>query len=276
MKILADEGIVYVAMGTQFINEANLSAATVKKFHPQIPIAIFCDLPDKVDRKLIRHVIQIKSPQGKLQVKKSSIRQLVSTPFETTLFLDTDTLALAPFAEVFDLAGKFDLAAAHAPWRMMTPSDDCPDCFPELNTGVILYNRTDAVIDLLENWERIYLETSERKGKAQQDQPSFREAVWSSNVRFFVLPPEYNLRAPFASFAGGNAKVKILHGRNFDVPEVSELLNRQKAPRAFPPVKKLVQQNRRKKAARRTTEKSAVSKRKSAGNGSPRSSADVQ
>jgi len=39
------EGIIYVAMGERFVEEASLSAATARRHMPSLPITIFTDAP---------------------------------------------------------------------------------------------------------------------------------------------------------------------------------------------------------------------------------------
>jgi hypothetical protein len=75
--------------------------------------------------------------------------------------LDTDTYCLHAFPEVFDLLDRFDLAAAHEAGGIATRWVDArrssgrptmPECFPELNTGVIAFRRGANVLKLLERW----------------------------------------------------------------------------------------------------------------------------
>jgi hypothetical protein len=65
------------------------------------------------------------------------------------------------------------------------------------------------------------------------DQPAFREALYASDLRFAVLTPEYNLRACFAYFLGGNVEVKIIHARDHCLDEAIATL--RAAPKALLP-----------------------------------------
>jgi hypothetical protein len=53
----------------------------------------------------------------------------------------------------------------------------------------------------------------------EYDQPAFREALYTSDLRFAVLTPEYNLRACFPYFLGGNVEVKLIHARGHCLDE---------------------------------------------------------
>ena len=64
-----------------------------------------------------------------------------------------------------------------------------PYAFPQFNTGVVLYRRSDVVARLLSDWAQLFGEA-----KATRDQPILRDLLWESDIRFYVLPPEFNLR----------------------------------------------------------------------------------
>lgn len=63
------------------------------------------------------------------------------------------------------------------------------------------------------------------------DQPSFREAVFNSELKIATLTPEYNCRFIIPTFISG--KVKILHGRCDDLSLVAKKTNYKTMPRFF-------------------------------------------
>ena len=212
-------GIVYIATGlTRFLAEAAVSAESVKRHMPDVPIQLFTDaekVPSDFDR------IERVPHEPARRYDKASC--LLHTPFERTVFLDTDTYLTHPIGEVFDLLDRFDIAAAHAPARRshsFAPDgkwiiDGVPDAMAEINTGVVAFRRGPATTAFLERWRDLYTEDIARMaGKSPPDQPSFCKAVYESEVRCCVLPPEYNCRFMFpGSFSG---PVKVLHGRPKD------------------------------------------------------------
>lgn len=205
-----DFGILYIATGTKYIQEAIASAKSVRQVMSDIPLAIYLDDPDQLPKKLFDFVYQINNPQFSYIDK---VVLLQKTPFKQTLFLDTDTLVIDRIDELKTLLSKFDLACTHAPVRSSHNMSMCPDAFAELNTGVILYRQSDAVNHLFQSWTRIYQEQLESDRPPLHDQPAFRQAIFESDINLYILPPEYNLRTVMPMFIGGNAKVKILHGR---------------------------------------------------------------
>jgi hypothetical protein len=65
------------------------------------------------------------------------------------------------------------------------------------------------------------------------DQATFRVALYQSEVRFTVLPPEYNCRFVFPAYVQG--PVRILHGRGPDLEGVERQINEVSGPRVFVP-----------------------------------------
>ena len=64
-----------------------------------------------------------------------------------------------------------------------------PYAFPQMNAGVMLYRRSAAMLAFLREWQRRY----DAAGKLR-DQPTLRDLLWAGDLRFYVLPPEFNLR----------------------------------------------------------------------------------
>jgi hypothetical protein len=104
-------GIIYIAFGSKFIDEAVNSARTAKMFSPQIQITLFADFnpQDECFDKFIPI-----SPGH----KRCKVDYIDQTPYRDTIYLDTDT-----------------------------------------------------------------------------NQPSFRVALWNSDLRIHTLPPEFNVRS---------------------------------------------------------------------------------
>ncbi|HEV7806286.1 MAG TPA: hypothetical protein VGO80_10725 [Solirubrobacteraceae bacterium] len=206
---MPDTGILYVATGERHQEETRRSASSFKVTMPDVPVAIFTDDPPAARAAGCFDIVRELSDCRHSYVDK--LRPLVDSPFERTLFLDTDTYSAAPCYEVFDLLDRFDLAIAHAPLRAHFHHPlSCPISFPELNTGVIAYRNTRAFRALVANWIEIFASQPD----LEYDQPAFREALYVSDLRFAVLTSEYNLRACFPYFLGGNVEVKIIHARD--------------------------------------------------------------
>ena len=209
-----DFGVLYVATGEKYRKEVLRSVSSLKEIMPDIKTALFVDDPSGIPVDFFDYIRVIADPTYSVFDK---IDPILNTPFEKTLYLDTDTLILEPFYELGDLLDRFELAYCHAPYRYH--SSDNPGCnaaFVQGNAGLILYKSTKSTFELFQSWITLFNDEYEiRKESAgpMTDQPSFRKAVYDASVIFTILPPEYNLRTPFPYFVGRHGKVKILHGR---------------------------------------------------------------
>lgn len=223
-------GIIYIASGKKYVKEACQAAASVKAHMPDVPIALFADEAVS-DPHVDRHV-SIDKPQSGFGDKVSYMLQ---SPFERTIFLDTDTYLCADISELFNLLDRYDLAAAQGAIAFHQSLDTVPDCFPELNTGVIVYRQSPAVAALFQTWADLYHRDRERiKSWYCPDQPPFREALYSHpDIKLAVLHGEYNCRFIYPTRVAGT--VKILHGRHPHLPAIAAEINQTQRLRLFLP-----------------------------------------
>ncbi len=225
-------GVVFVATGEKFVDEALISVRSVKNQMPEISVCLFTDLNELVSSppEGVDSVVRL------TEVTKSCLDKmypLVDTPYERTLFLDTDTYLCDRVDELFDVLDKYDIAAAHPPFRVQYQISDIPECFPEPNTGVILFRKSMAALDVLRRWPEEYKAQMASECKPHHDQHSFRAALYYSKARFLVLPHEYNFRSIGPNFAGKGSKVKIIHGRHASFEKVAARLNANLDYRVF-------------------------------------------
>ena len=189
-QVLGRRGAIYVATGDSYRSDAERSAASLKKIHPDLPICLFSDKPST--SPAFDHYIEIRNPH-----RRSKLDCLSLSPFEETLFLDTDTRVIGPVDDAFDLLQRFDLALAHMKLRHPLIQAEkgysatrAPSSFYALNSGVLYYRLTDAVSDFLTAWA-----TQFKEAKLRVDQLMLRELLWQHpEISFYVLPWEYNAR----------------------------------------------------------------------------------
>lgn len=227
-------GILFAATGERFQKEAVLAARSVRQAMPGIPIILFTDdsqLLDPDSRPAFDSVETLDQVTHNFQDK---ITALLNSPFDRTLFLDSDTFVVEDCSELFDLLDYFDFAAAQDPWRIDANADDSQHAFPEYNSGVLAIKKSEAMTQLLKDWLARH-----RQMRAAHplvgDQLSLRAAIYKTSLRVHALPPEYNFRTFCVNVAGANARVKILHGRDIDFPSTAQLLNHDVDYRAFFP-----------------------------------------
>jgi hypothetical protein len=228
-------GVLFIATGVVFRKEAEFAAASVKRFMPNLPTALMSDATVNCDS--FDHFILIDKPSYSFIDK---ILPLAKSPFEFTLFLDTDTCVLTGVEDLFELLEKYDLAAAYEPARYLYNIGGVASAFPEINTGVILFRNDDRFKHWLAIWHQLYQEEIDAKKlqgrEAWHDQLSFTQMLYRSDLRFFCLPPEFNCRVVFPQYVSG--PVRILHGRGKSPHRFCKLgrwLNRSIGPRLLNP-----------------------------------------
>jgi hypothetical protein len=180
------DGVIYVAKGPGYLELAERSLRSLRALHPGLAVDLFTDQTGA--SALFDRVLPI--PPG----PTPKLACLAETRFDRTLYLDCDTLILAPLGDLFMVAERFDLALAHDVRRTSalireSHSEQLPYAFPQFNSGVMLYRRSDAMWEFLREWQRRY-----RQAGRKRDQVSLHDLLWASDLRFYVLPPEFNLR----------------------------------------------------------------------------------
>jgi len=218
-------GFFYVATGSNYYDEALFSAKTLKESNSGVSIAIATDSMEVNDLFDIK--IPIKScGNGYLD----KIRWMRESPFDNTIFLDTDTYIAGDLSPIFYVLQKFDLVVCQAPFREIFSIPNIPISFPEMNTGMIAYKR--GTEDFFFKWE----ETHSKKYLPLKlhDQPAFRETLYKSTVKFLITIEEYNCR-----FRMGFAqqKVIVLHDRHQNIKKIEGKINE------FPFTKRLFRLN---------------------------------
>lgn len=198
------EGVLYIAKGTEFVEEACISATQLANVMPEVPIALITDT--SIESDVFDEVILDESPYSKLDKP----RNLPNSPFDKTIFLDSDTYVTSDISELFDMLDAFDLLvvrdACEYNLRDAThPVDGVPEGFPELYAGVLAYTDSSSVTELCSLWEEYHSAEYER------DQRSFRPALYHSDVRYATLPSRYNCMYRYRGEING--PVKVFHGQ---------------------------------------------------------------
>ena len=195
-------GVLYVASTEDYVQEAEISAFYLKKSNPNINCSVVTPHQTRFD---FDHVIKMRKPD---RDRSAKIRNLPQSPYDKTLFLDTDTLVLEPIEDGFELLNKNEFAFCIDPYEN-EPIEGIPQSFPEANTGVLFYENNEKFERFCVEWLEELVSRDAHENV--RDQPVFREILWNSDCRFAVLRPEWNLMVDFPSVAHG--RVKIAHTR---------------------------------------------------------------
>jgi len=211
-------GVLYVATGEKYVLAAIRSAKTVLAHSPGLGIHLFTDPNSFTDFDFDTTIVPFSSVAiVEDPHRRSKVDYMGRTPFDYTLYLDSDTAFNTDLGALFSILDRFDIALAHE-HRRNTPNSletwriPLPQAFPQFNSGVILYRKTAAVLQFLEQWRSQY-----RDAGIRHDQTTLRELLWLSDLRIATLPPEYNIRYIKYKFIWSRteASIKILHLKRF-------------------------------------------------------------
>lgn len=216
-----NRGVFYISGDDEYIHEARRSAESVASNTSDIDIAIATDAESPGD--IFDRVIEC-SPSRSFRDK---VELMDHSPYDRTLYLDTDTYVTGELSPVFQVLSRGNIAVAHTPNRnhpKRSVSSHVPDAFPTFNTGVIAYQDVHAVQEFFDLWKSHLSDVKISLNDMVPDQPAFRAALFDSSVSYHTLPSEYNYRSIYPGQLGG--PVKILHGRHDDMQAVGERLNK--------------------------------------------------
>lgn len=206
------KGVVFIATGEQYVLAACEAAKSVRRHSPNLLIDLFTD-EIEMNLGVFDEIHKITDPHY-----RSKVDYIHQTRFERTLYLDSDVRIIADIEPMFEVLDRFDFALCHAHARNKLETNeiwniDIPESFSQLNGGVILYKSSPLVLDFLMDWSRSFHQAGFRK-----DQVTLRELLWKSELRLYVLPPEYNIRyKKYLKFwHAREARPRILHFQEFN------------------------------------------------------------
>lgn len=219
------KGIIYIVVGERrFLDECIFSVTSLKKFCPDIPVTIFTDKTDVPSS----YFDDIKSINNDINPFKNKVKYMYQSPYDYTLFLDSDTEIRQSIYELFELLDNNDLALAHSihldrsrfPTRLIGYAD--PDPYNTYNTGVILYKKSDKLERFFAKWleEVIVQDGTTMRAGYKSDQHYFNKIIKDKyhlglGIKLISFSNKiYNVRPPMIWQLLRNGEmdqVKILH-----------------------------------------------------------------
>ena len=220
-------GVFYVAAGQKYIDEACNSARSLKKINSSLKISIACNhQPEDIglfDRIILVNETVASRNEG-LLFKTKYLYAL--SPYQKTLFVDTDTFFINDIESGFGILDYFDVSMTLDPPDSHFPtlsSGKKIDCKP-VNTGVIFFRKNEVNNYLFQEWLKIYSEKlSHNPNLRESDQTSCTEALMSCSSRLYPLSPEWNTRFCFINTL--KEPVKILHAYSSNIDRIADLVN---------------------------------------------------
>lgn len=231
LSVEAPFGFLYVASGKQYVDEAVESLRTLRAQHPSAKVAAVLSHWELPEASEFDCVFALENPEYNSNDK---IAGILCTPFPKTVFLDTDTLILEPLDDLEQLLDHCEFAMVRDPIWETYPQPDIPESFPTFNSGVIAFQRSKRTEEFLLKWLAAFRSQVAMPGESLRDQPPLRRVLYESDMRVMALPLEYNLRVIYPYLVGGNARIKVLHGRQEYLERaLNHAGTRHKYPRVF-------------------------------------------
>ena len=193
-------GIIYLAFGAPYLLMALVSVRSLRKRHPDLDVCIVTN----VDTSTLRSVewcqykiTWIHLPKDDTENRSVKTRILEFSPFETTVFLDVDTVILDELDGLFSILRNYDLCIrqnmnpmlpshSHANYRVLGTELTVFD-FPQWNSGMIAARRCDATLEFFDIWNTSFHELG-----CAQDQPALVSAIVNTKARFLGVDSRWN------------------------------------------------------------------------------------
>lgn len=206
------EGVLYVAFGDRYQAEARRSIRSLRKVS-NLPVAV---VTDRIwDDSGI--VFVTRKPLPSLRSKPLHIYE--ASPFDRTLFVDTDTVFASDIAPVFGMLDHYDIGVRFGgAWLEDAELHFHTQC----NSGVILFRKSDEVAALFRNWLAMYDNAAAIKPEPN-DQRHLAGAIARSRARPAHLASYLNFTL-FDTLATSNPPV-IYHGRGEWIESLAAEIN---------------------------------------------------
>lgn len=199
----ASSGIIYIVFSNRMmLNECIVSIISLRKFNKNIPISIFTDEKDYITRLLEKYLItkNVNVIEILAQQQRAKVDFIGHSPYEKTLYLDSDTIVNFDICHIFKGLKHFDVLFTPDFSRKKEKYKDSIKEYaeismviPEVNGGVFAFKRNAKTNELFRSWRKyFYKYFTETDG---YDQASFRVAISKTeNLKSIVMPYEFNVR----------------------------------------------------------------------------------
>ena len=223
--------IVWFCWGERFIDEAIDSARSAAAIEADRILITDADGAKYAkDNPAFTSIVQTQLIHAN-NLDKSRLIDLLPDGYDTFLYLDTDTKIVGDVSLGFAKAERHGIAMAPAPnynlpeffnfARIMRELGVEPAGQMMFNTGVIFFQLTAAVRQVLERWRDLCASVG-AKNDFPRDQPFLNLALEQCGVTPYVLSPLYNYRG-LGEYAVGN--IRIWHSHFAPPPDLNDFEN---------------------------------------------------
>jgi hypothetical protein len=229
-----NKGIVYLALGYEYLLMASHSAQTARKSNPGLRLELITNVRFDEDEMGERFVfdtvrwVDCASDENRL-IKTNIVRY---TDLEYGVYIDCDTEIRGDLEPVFQCLDRWDIAMKLGAKPTTKQYEVAPGLssalFSEWNGGVVFFRNNERSARLFADWTEIF----QREGK-NRDQPALARAVHQSDWggQLLSLNPIWNTaRSDVRLLQNGKQDSRVWHYRKAkDYPAVAPAILRMHA-----------------------------------------------
>ena len=232
-----EKGYLYIASGEKYIKEAKRSVQSLRRVDDNAHATIVTDDQSTYfgegrcfDKRIIVSEDNLYIPKKGFDLKVKSMYQ--QSPYDKTIFIDSDTYFIKNCSYLFDLLKYHDVCISRAnnDDEYIRYKGSEIKGYGQYNTGVIVFRKNERNKKLFSDWVSRW---RMRRTVHSHDQMAFMEALLSNNVKTYILKNNWNARTVHKTrFIG---QVKIIHGRHKNIDKVVHNINISDRPRVWIP-----------------------------------------
>ena len=206
-------GVLYVAFGETYQAEAIQSLASLKRVSPDIRTCVVTN--ESWDIHPLPDQFTIREPIFSFECKPRYIFD--DSPFDNTLYLDTDTYVARDISKAFNLLNYYDIGVNFGGSQLNVSGIEC---HTQCSSSTILFKKNDSVQNVFENWRILYEKAKKKSqtlGKDSKnigDQRYLSIAIAKSKARPVSLASYFNFI--LCGECTTNQPPYIYTGRNVD------------------------------------------------------------
>ena len=150
-----EKGVIFIVTGSKkYKEECKFSAKSIKHHNPNLPVKVFTDGGIQTNR----FIDEVEKIDDRVHPLKLKTLHLLDSPFEKTLFLDSDTKVEGDLGALFEQLDEKDFVIGKGPLlEWSTGKAHFLDFVHPLhfNTGVFLYTNSKASQEYLHAWNEL-------------------------------------------------------------------------------------------------------------------------
>ena len=230
-----DRGFITILTGLYSFQDCIHFLASVRKFHQEPIMILIGGVPAYLYPllKSFGNVILQPAPSNENPVLASRQAKLAlyqASPFEKTIYMDSDICLLSQINEVFDYLDEFNFLVTEDVQPLITKASNLlrvkQDILTTLqstglplkensiqyNGGFIAFRKHPEIDNLFEQFQKYFkLITEHQNVLLLKDQGAFAAAIETVKPQMKILPPIYNYLAKWQELYSLQEPVKVLH-----------------------------------------------------------------